>query len=562
MVLCQPPVSHYSCSDTAIAKLATSKGIRAAQQALLMALNSPGIGHGAGPANLAASLCEGKSHLPRKLAILFCAALAACLAYPAPVRAAADAPPSVSANLRSVKLRKFPYPYRAMLAIESDADHTDLRKFNIVHEFLNTRAETPLGRGLGLDVADSFFLYNGSNIPAQIDYRGQRLNQEMTFFKGTSRRLNDGAILLHYIRAGWIDTLHSMGDFSRIGARGTLFSRSLAQYALHYLERRGVRISVFTDHGNQSNTSNFGAYGINPFDDYQQGDNPASPYFVTDLLRKEGVRFVWADLFRSQYSYGSMLYPIRLRDGRTMWGFWRFTGTLKIERVHRLWKYDWTDLWNPDLLARQLSPNRLRELVRTRGYTIIATHLEGNANRAPLSTGAVEALTRLAHMQDHGEILVARTSRLLQYNLVQQFLRYRTYLSHGNIWIDVEYVADPVDGAFVPTLAQLHGITFQVNRPGAVRLAVRGTPVPAAWLQRSARTVGVRWYRPDTYNYAVWNAKQLVQHPSVQSHLLAPALFAQWRMFVVGLLGAAVAGFLLILLRRLARRNIRRARSR
>ena len=59
-------------------------------------------------------------------------------------------------------MRKFPYPYQAMLALSSDADSETLRKFNLVHQFINTREMTPAGRGLGLDFADSFFMTTGT----------------------------------------------------------------------------------------------------------------------------------------------------------------------------------------------------------------------------------------------------------------------------------------------------------------------------------------------------------------------------------------------------------------
>lgn len=411
-----------------------------------------------------------------------------------------------------VTLRKFPAPYEAMLAIESDADHVTLRKFNLVHEFLNTHAETPMGRGLGLDVSDSFFLYNGSNVSGKIDIHHVPLRDEMTFFHGVTHKLYDGSILLHYIHGGWIDTLHSMGDFTRTGARGTLFTRALAVYAIHYLMAHGVHITVYTDHGNQSNVANFGAYGYEGihFFNYQQGDNPHSPYYVADLLQKEGVRFVWGDIYRQRYSYPSMIYPMRLRDGSLMWGFWRFTGTLTIlKHPDQPWIYEWHDLWNPYLLADELSPARLRELIHTHGYTIIAQHLEGNADRAPLSTGAIEALTRLAHLQDRGLILVARTSRLLEYNVVQAYLHYRTYYRRGVTFIDIERVVDPVDGSFAPTLADLHGITFNVANPRQAELLAEGRPIPAAMLAIGKHTLGVRWYRPDYTNYAVSSLAQL-----------------------------------------------------
>ncbi|MHB1684819.1 MAG: hypothetical protein ACYCYO_18665 [Bacilli bacterium] len=407
---------------------------------------------------------------------------------------------------QSVSLRKFPYPFQAMLAIESDADHVTLRKFNLIHEFLNTTIETPMGRGLGLDVSDSFFLYNGSNMRYTIDMNHTPLSSEMTFFKGISHQLYDGPILLYYMKVGWIDTIHSMGDFSRVGAKGTLFTRAQAVYAMHYMMAHGVHITVFTDHGNQSNRANFGAYGYqnNEFFNYQQGDNPYSPYYVTDLLRKEGVRFVWADIYNNQYSYPSMIYPIRLRDGHSIWGFWRFTGTLNlIKRPDHPWIYDWQDFWNPYDLYRELAPGLLRQLIRTHGFTIIAQHLEGNPNSFVLPTSAIESLVRLAHLQDRGMILVARTSRLLLYNLVQQHLRYSTSYARGVTYINIEDVADPVDGTFIPDWNQLHGVTFIVRNPLQTVITLRGKTLPVQLLKQTAHTVGIAWYPPNTANYAV-----------------------------------------------------------
>jgi hypothetical protein len=55
--------------------------------------------------------------------------------------------------------RRFPYPYKALLAISSDTDATSPWEFIGIHRFLNTL--TPAipyyGDGVGLDMGDSFF---------------------------------------------------------------------------------------------------------------------------------------------------------------------------------------------------------------------------------------------------------------------------------------------------------------------------------------------------------------------------------------------------------------------
>lgn len=408
-----------------------------------------------------------------------------------------------SVNQR-VSLRTFPYPYRAMLAIDSDADHQDLRKFNIIHAFLDSTARTSLGMGLGLDISDSFFLYDGSNEPDQIDYNGATVRDEMSLFKGVSDQPSvDAPILLDYIRHGWIDTFHSAGDFSRVDVDTTLFQRALEVRALHFLAQQHVPIiRDFTDHGNQSNVANFGS--DTPFDAYMQGATPGSPYCIEGLLAREGVRFVWADHYDSQYVYASMLYPIRLPNGRSIWGFHRFTGTRRIVHVRQYACADWTNLWNPSQLFEQLAPWRLDALIRRGGYTIIATHLEGNANRQPLNDQTIAALRHLAALQRQGRILVASTPRLLLYNLVRVGVRYDVLRTDGRVIIDIRQVVDPVDGNFIPTVADVRGLTWDVPYPQRALIEIAGHPVPPQDVVRGPFTVGVAWYRADTKDWAVW----------------------------------------------------------
>lgn len=404
-----------------------------------------------------------------------------------------------------VVIRKFPWPYQAMLAIDSDADHTDLRKFNEVHEFLDTTNETPMGKGLGLDISDSFFLYNGSNLDLPIDYTGATVSNEMTMFQGTTALPSEYApILLHYIRHGWIDTFHSAGDFSRCNTTTTLFHRSLEVEAMSFLQKQNLpTILDSTDHGNQSNVANFGSY--DHFDRYMQGDNPHSPYYIADLVQREGVKFLWADNFDNQYMYSSMIYSIRLRSGTEIWGFHRFTGPRIFKYIRHAKEVVWREDWNPYKLSAELSDSRLHALIQGQGYSVVATHLEGNADKLPLPTSAIEALTHLAHLQDEGKILVARTSRLLWYNLVQQGITYRVLagIHHPITYIDVTGVNDAVDGSFIPTWQELRGITWFVPHSNYATILLNGKLIPNNVIKRTNGTIGIAWYPTDTTNWAV-----------------------------------------------------------
>jgi hypothetical protein len=95
-------------------------------------------------------------------------------------------------------LRKFPYPYSAMLAICSDIDDTTLEEFKTYHKFLNTKEQTSHGEGLGLDVGDSMWFFMGDNIKSS---RG--LSNIMTFYKGTDNTQKHNADdIIRFINAG------------------------------------------------------------------------------------------------------------------------------------------------------------------------------------------------------------------------------------------------------------------------------------------------------------------------------------------------------------------------
>jgi hypothetical protein len=398
-------------------------------------------------------------------------------------------------------LRKFPYPYKAMLAISSDADHETLRKFNLIHEFINTTQETPLGKGLGLDFADSFFMYNGSNVPLSIDYGHTPIDKEFTYFKGVTNQIYGGKIIDKYIHDGWIDTIHSFGDFTQVNGNRTLFRRQLAVQAIDQLKRSGDYLTVWTDHGNRSNVDNFGSYGLRKFYDYQRGATPSSPYYHTDLTIPYGVKFVWTDVPNSSFGYSSIIYPLKLPDGQKVWGFARYTGT-RNRRGDPMW------LWSVDHLAQQLTWKNMRSIIWQRQYAIVAQHLCADNSLSPLPKNAIDALKMLAFQFHKGNILVARTSRLLQYNVTQHFLRYNVTSDGDKAIIHILSIADPVFGTHTPTIDEIRGVTFYTSDPHKTVIEIGNTPIPNHLIQYNPKdyyepSISVKWYPPDTKNYAI-----------------------------------------------------------
>jgi len=409
--------------------------------------------------------------------------------------------------MQVTKLRKFPYPYHAMLAISSDADHETLRKFNLIHQYVNTRDVLPNGkRGLGLDVADSFFMYNACDLPAPIDIGDLPIQSLFTYFKGTSKQRYGANLIDHYVHCGWMDTIHTYGDFSMFDESKTRFQRKLARRGIAALKIAGDTVNVWVDHGNKSNVDNFGSYGKSAFYDYQQGANPTSPYYHTDVTIPYGIHFVWADDISSVFGHDSMIYPICLPDGRLVWGFLRRTndGESKTSGI------DWD--WSVGDLSRQLSQAHLQSLEKRGQYAILAQHLAANNTVDPLPNDAQQALQRLADDQRSGQILVARTSRLLQYNVAQKYIRYSVQPSQKLTHIVIHSIDDPVLGYHRPTLSDIRGITFYTTDPAKTVIEIENTPVDTRYIVRHpndgvAPSIGISWYPPDTHNYAVWNAQ-------------------------------------------------------
>jgi hypothetical protein len=409
-------------------------------------------------------------------------------------------PAQVKNKSFTVSLRKFPYPYQAMLAISSDADHETLRKFNLIHQFLNTTEMTPFGKGLGLDISDSFFMYNGSNLQKDTDYNHVPLSQQLTYFKGISSERYGADSIDDYIQKGWMDSIHTYGDFNQINEHQTKFTRKLAMTAIQALKAAGDRVTIWIDHGNQSNVDNFGSYGIKSFYHYQQGANPKSSYYHTDLLIPYGIKFVWTDRESDVFGRDSMIYPLKLQDGQKVWGFWRYTSDKTVnQKVH------W--LWSADDLGAQLDSAKLSSLISHHQYAILAQHLSADSVQYPLSQWSVDRLRALADQYAKGNILVARTSRLLQYNVTQQHLQYSVSRDHDHLIIHLTSIDDPVSGAHEPAIDELRGITFNTSQPEQTVIEIGNTPINQDLIQVNpsdgqAASVSIKWYPADTNDYS------------------------------------------------------------
>ena len=228
--------------------------------------------------------------------------------------------------------------------------------------------------------------------------------------------------------------------------------------------------------------------------------DPKSPYYHTDLTIDNGIRYVWDSIGMSQFAYDNPLFPIKLRDGRQVWGFERYTHDIVKG------KYNWT--WETHELHRQITKQRLDQLVQERKFSIVAQHLGKESDGFPFNPIDIQALQLLKTYQDEGKILVARTSRLLDYARAQKFVRYSITQIEGKTYINIKSIEDSVLKPTMPTMDEIRGLTFYVDDPNNTYVLLNLTSIPKEQLQRNGsdrngkKSIGVKWYTPDYTDYS------------------------------------------------------------
>jgi hypothetical protein len=398
-------------------------------------------------------------------------------------------------------LRKFPYPYHAMLAISSDIDDTTPEEFMEYHQFLNTKEMTSHGQGLGLDVGDSFWMYMGNNQPNKADKSGHKLDGVMTYFTGTNpHQQHDADLITYFWKFGWIDSMHTFGDFSRKSHSDVSFQRDLAKAAWDAMKQAGINCEVWINHGNEANVDAFGAYDPKRFSSYQAGDNQASPYYHTDLTIKNGVHYVWDSIGETTFGQDNPLFEIDLRDHQKVWGFHRYT-----HEYGKNGAYDWT--WVPREIQRGITKERLDQLVSKGQYAVVAQHLGGYNIGFPFDNKGIATLRMLANYQDQGKVLVARTSRLLKYANAEQHVQVAMAEQDHETWLNITAIQDPLFGSLPLSIDAVRGLTFYVPHPEKTHVLLNMQPLAAQDLQINPPdesghgSVTIKWFTPDYTDY-------------------------------------------------------------
>ena len=316
------------------------------------------------------------------------------------------------------------------------------------------------------------------------------------------------AEIMDYARQGWIDTLHTYGNFNAVRGLDVRFTREHAERALEVLVESGVALRVWVNHGSPNNRQNIGIYPN------MCGDQPDAPEYHADLLRRYGTEFVWLHGGTSVPGRPSALTVQQLRDASKVFGFHRYhaprvVGAAARVGMERQLKVngELVQVWLPRALSCQLADPVLEELVSLGQFCVVGQHLGALPPLTGFDPEMAAPFKRLRQLQDDGRILVARTSRLLHFNRVRDYLNFTTSVRNGETIIDIETVVDPVRDRWIPSLEDLRGIAFEIDPTPSAVLRLQGRLVDRREIVTEGgpgaiTAIGIRWFEPDTTDYA------------------------------------------------------------
>ena len=393
------------------------------------------------------------------------------------------------------ELRRFPYPYQAMLAVCSDLDETpDRHVYWESMRFLNTEEPTTMGVGVGLEVGNSIYF----DMPAdQFAYWNT---------DDTGR-----AMVRSLIRSGHIDCLHSFGDLAT--------TRKHAAQALDELVRAHCHLAVWIDHGVAP--SNFGSDIMQGY-----GDVSNSAVYHADLTHSYGIRYVWCGrvtsmigqnqtrslrgIYNPRHPIASMKTAIKeflkARHALAEQGKYAMHAQNRLLRqVHLRSGHSVSEFLraNPhwggvsrgetaDGIPEVLTEAMLNRLARRKGVSVLYTHLGKIRRREePFGPQARNAFRRLAALDRGGKIVVTTTRRLLTYCDMVCNLSVATSTAEDGLRIAVTTEAS--------TSSDWDGLSFYVDDPSGVSVTVNGTEIRS--LQRNGpdhtghSSVSIPWRR-------------------------------------------------------------------
>jgi hypothetical protein len=467
-------------------------------------------------------------------------------------------------------LRKFPNPWTSMFSFSSDCDGMRPALFEDGHRFLNTeQTQDGYGAGCGLDVGDSFFFKGGTGsgpcvfddsrqFPSEDNYAEYQVTHTTLPTQDLVSNRVDGRLVFsawqqkiaHYLGCGWMDCLHG-GDGNLAhpespSADTTRWRRSDGEHYMDWLASLGLKVTTQANHA--STATSFG--GTDPATPqpthdisglcHYGGDVPSSPYYWADYALQSGMRYLQSysrvnigqgvGTGRTGYNVGvpKLLEPITLRGfsagAGKAWAYGRSGWSAEVS-------------YGADVLGRALTVANLDSFAANGYVEAYYTHFGvtgGVASSADPMFPTIadrDAVRLLRQYQDNGKILVARSSRLCQFECAREFVTWTETAFLGGVTVDIASIDDPQLGEYVPTLDEIRGLTWYVADATKVRFTLNGSEIAERYVIRSTtdgvgQSAGIRWHDYDRTDYTARTTADPTKVGALQSGIAAAEGFA------------------------------------
>jgi len=123
-----------------------------------------------------------------------------------------------------------------------------------------------------------------------------------------------------------------------------------------------------------------------------------------------------------------------------------------------------------------LTEDNLKELCDKREISILYTHWVSSPNKV-FSAKGLDGLRRLQHHYEQGRIWVSRLTDLLDFEFARTFVEYEVREVDGKRIIDIQRIKSPTEEPFIPTPADLRGVSFECPGDSQVEVLLGGKPV-------------------------------------------------------------------------------------
>lgn len=358
-------------------------------------------------------------------------------------------------------------------------------------------------RGLGLELADTFFL-----IADDVSMGMYRFDpQGQTFREDTSDGHNAGEAIKEWIRQGQMDTFHGFLHYTRDQVL------PLLEKFYQWCEREDVaKPCTWINHSVQACPTGLcpesyrpnryytlarqiARFTIGPLTGrarypivwhqlWYQGARPGTPYYINDVLRANGLRYIWLEAGQDElpnvialpeHQNGgrpSILEPVTMDDGSQYYRFRRSYGKVHAPRGVTVALRSSKIAFDA---SRLFSAANLDHLCNVQGTCILFTHWT-LVRSLPVQDETIDNFHRLRAYRDQGKIWVTRLSQLLEWTRLRTFLKYSVTLESGRLIIDIDSLDDPIFGRQELKPRDCNGMAFDVPRhagPIEVRLACK-----------------------------------------------------------------------------------------